>query len=75
MSTETRKCTDCEGNLVEIKLIDKGPGAYKPGYSDVEYTSLESKCSFWTGRFPALGRVRAFMCESCGLLKLYGEPN
>lgn len=75
MPAETRKCTDCQGDLVEVKLIDKSPGGYKPGNSDVEYTTLDAKCSLWTGKFPVLGSVRAFMCESCGLLKLYGQPN
>ncbi len=75
MFAEARKCEDCEGNLVEVKLIDKAPGGYKPGNSDVEYTTLDATCSLWTGKFPVLGKVRTFICESCGLLKLYGEPN
>jgi hypothetical protein len=35
----------------------------------------EAKQSFWTGRYPVEGRIVAFICEGCGRILLYGEPN
>jgi hypothetical protein len=41
-----------------------------------EYLVLpDDRLSFWTGKYPTAGTVRAFMCEGCSRIALYGgEP-
>jgi hypothetical protein len=68
---DTRRCSDCDGQMTEIRLIDKAHGL---SAQEVEYGSLGAKPSFWTGRVPIMGKVRAFMCSECGLIKQYGVP-
>jgi hypothetical protein len=38
----------------------------------LEYRLPEDHLSFWTGKFPTAGSVRAFMCAGCGRIALYG---
>ena len=68
---ETRKCTDCDGGMHAVKVLDRG----QPYYTDqaFEYTTLDDVAS-WTGAFRSATVVRAFICEKCGLIKLYGVP-
>jgi hypothetical protein len=54
----------------EIKLIDK---AHAGAHTDMEYSVPDAKRSFWTGRYPIEGRVRAWMCCECGRVALYGD--
>jgi hypothetical protein len=38
----------------------------------LEYRLPDDRLSFWTGKYPTAGVVRAFMCEGCGRIALYG---
>lgn len=71
MATAREVCSDCGGTAHEIKLVDYAHGN-RP--RDVEYTLPEAKRSIWTGRFPAEGRIVAYMCESCGRIAYFGAP-
>jgi hypothetical protein len=54
-----------------IRLIDKTHGGH---HADLEYTLPEARRSFWLGVFPVEGKVRAYMCDHCGRILLFGEP-
>ena len=38
----------------------------------LEYRLPEDQLSFWTGRYSTAGEVRAFLCQECGRIALYG---
>jgi hypothetical protein len=66
---QREKCSDCGGQLQEIKVIDK---AHYSVHSGLEYTSSEAKRNAWSGSFPIEGKVLAFLCSKCGRIALYG---
>lgn len=70
--SESRTCTDCNGAMTEIRLIDKGQGLTP---QEAEYGPLGAKPAFWSGKVPVAGKIRGFMCSDCGLIKLYGVPD
>jgi hypothetical protein len=75
MTDDAFKCADCEGNMVQVKLIDKAHGVNgRTQTSMEEYALIDSKISFWRGTRAIAGTVNAYMCDSCGVLKLYGVP-
>jgi hypothetical protein len=45
------------------------------GHVELQYAAAEAKSTFFTGRIPALGVVRGFICPQCGLIKLYGTQS
>lgn len=67
-----RECTDCDGTMHEVKMVDKGHGNQS---HPLEYAAVDARPSFWIGQVPYAGAVAAFLCESCGLIKLYGVPH
>ena len=74
---ESRTCVECQGAMFPIIVMDKShPGARKHSYAgSLEYRMPEDRLSFWTGKYPTAGAVRAFLCEDCGRIALYGsEP-
>ena len=71
-TNQERKCPDCAALMHPIRLIDKSQANT---HNDLEYTLPESKRGFWLAQFPIEGKVRAYMCEQCGRILLYGEPN
>ena len=75
MNTEDKKCPDCGGSMKAIKIIDKTvEGVGTAAHSDLEYTAPEAKRSFWKGLFPVEGKITAYMCDGCGRILLYGQP-
>jgi hypothetical protein len=61
-----------------IIIMDK----YRHGLTEhrdtkpLEYRLPDDRLSFWTGKYPTAGVVRAFMCADCGRIALYGrEPD
>ncbi len=75
MDTDEKKCPDCGRPLKAIKIVDNARRGGIPTQGELTYTAPEAKRSFWTGLFPAEGRVAAFMCDGCGRILLYGEPH
>jgi hypothetical protein len=63
------RCVDCQEEMHKIALIDRGHAGVMV---DMEYRLPETKRSFWTGQFPVAGKVHAFMCCKCGMIRLYG---
>ena len=65
-----RSCADCEGEMREIRLIDKSHAElHKP----LEYAAADSKKG-WFGRYSIAGNVNAFRCQQCGVIRLSGVP-
>ena len=69
----SRTCAECQGTMSPIIIMDKAPGAARHSYTaPLEYRLPDDRVSFWTGKYPSAGEVRAFMCEACGRIALYG---
>jgi hypothetical protein len=68
---QDRTCSDCDGNLQPIVVMDVGHQGHIGQLMD---RSFDDKRSFWTGRFPTGGPVQAFLCQDCGLIALFGQP-
>lgn len=66
---ETRGCSDCDGILQEIIVIDRG---HANTTRIQEYAAADAKRSLWTGQLPIAGAVKSYMCSECGLIKSYG---
>lgn len=75
METESQRvCVECEGAMAPIIIMDKAPGVARHYVSgQLEYRLPDDKVSFWTGRFPSTGVVRAYLCADCGRIALYGD--
>ena len=65
------QCPECKTPMHEIRIIDKGDEHILP-HHELEYTVAEAKRSAWTGRFPIVGKVVAYMCQQCGQIELHG---
>ena len=71
----SRTCADCQGSMSPIIIMDK----YRHGLTEhrdtkpLEYRLPDDRLSFWTGKYPTAGEVRAFMCSGCGRIALYGR--
>jgi len=73
MSDEA-SCVECQGEMSPVVVMDKDRwGNTGPGPQAIEYRRPEDSRSFWTGKYPTAGLVRAFMCGSCGRISLYGN--
>ena len=76
MNTNDKKCPDCDGSMKAIKIVDRLlEGLVITKNNELAYTVPEAKRSFWTGVLPIEGRIIAYMCEVCGRVLLYGQPN
>ncbi len=70
----SRTCVECQGQMSAIIIMDK----YRHGLTKhrdtmpLEYRLPDDHLSFWTGRYPSAGEVKAFMCANCGRIALYG---
>ena len=71
-TNKERKCPDCAGAMGPIRLIDKAQGGT---HAELEYGLSETSRSFWMARFAIEGQIRAYMCQQCARILLYGEPN
>ena len=72
MSEEpVRLCSDCDGELQPIVIMDNAHGGRIYG---LEYRQPDDKRSFWTGGYPTAGPVEAYLCQDCGRIALYGQP-
>jgi hypothetical protein len=67
--SDNRECSDCNGQLLEIRLIDK---EHLGLHNSIEYAAADSKRGRWTAAYPIEGKVNAFMCQQCGNIRLYG---
>jgi hypothetical protein len=63
--------------MAPIVIMDKShrsPTAHRFAGA-LEYRLQDDRVSFWTGKYPSAGLVRAYLCEDCGRIALYGgEP-
>jgi hypothetical protein len=64
---------ECEGPMSPILIMDKTyPVNVYRSAQELEYRRPDDSRSFWTGKFPTAGPVRAFLCGECGRIALYG---
>ena len=70
-SEATKFCVECQGAMFPVVLLDKIHHTGTP--REFEYRQPDDSRSFWTGKYPTAGRVRAFLCEGCGRIALYGS--
>ncbi len=69
----SKTCVECQGAMSPIIVMDKDRyGNLGPGPQTLEYRRPEDSRSFWSGKYPTAGPVRAFMCGGCGRIALYG---
>jgi hypothetical protein len=67
----SKTCVECRGAMSPVVVMDK---VHHTGTARaLEYRQPDDRPSFWTGRFPTAGQVRAFMCGGCGRIALYGS--
>ena len=66
----TIRCLDCQAIMSPVVLY--GDTGTPEG---LLYRRPEDSRSFWTGRYPPGGQVRAFMCADCGRIVLYGSAS
>ena len=75
MSNEPSRSCECGGAMAPIEVIDKHAGMTRLSQAGpLEYRLPGERPSFWTGRFPSGGILRAFMCGECGRVSFYGVP-
>jgi hypothetical protein len=73
---ERSKCPDCEGDLVNIKLLDAtdssraGEGT---GHVELTYAAPAAAASFFTRTVAKSGTVKAKLCNQCGRILLYAS--
>jgi hypothetical protein len=57
-----------------IVIMDVAPGlARRAVAGPLTYRLPDDRVSFWTGKYPTAGVVRAYMCSGCGRIALYGD--
>lgn len=71
MPDQRRTCSDCDGALTAIQLIDKRGRGTGVVHGVLEDAVGEAKRSMCTGKFPVEGEVHAYMCGGCGRVLLY----
>jgi hypothetical protein len=73
----SRPCVECDGTMSPIVIMDKSHGGpTRHRYTGtLEYRLPEDRLSFWTGKYPTAGAVRAFLCGICGRIALYGSKS
>jgi hypothetical protein len=71
----TRACAECRGAMSRIVIMDKigMQFASRATSQELEYRQADDTLSFWTGKYPTTGKVRAFLCGNCGRIALYGQ--
>ena len=77
MSEAIDSCSDCQGHLEPIRLIDATNVALGSGgthHTTLSYAAADAKRSMFLGAYPRKGRVMAFLCVECGRIFLYGVP-
>jgi len=74
-----KNCPDCKGNLRKVKLFGRSwenPISGAAIDADIRfYAEDNAKRSSFLGMFKPKGKVKSFICESCGRIFLYGIPN
>ena len=75
MQDETTKtCMACQGAMTPVMVLDRDSyGLTRQGTQVLAYRHPDDSQSFWTGKYPTAGIVRAYMCEGCGKIDLYGS--
>jgi hypothetical protein len=70
ITSETRKCSDCGGEMVEGFILQPAPG----GYAVSRWIKGHPQRAWWRGiqtKDVECRAVETYRCEGCGLLKAY----
>lgn len=65
-----RRCLECGSETHPIRLLDQ---AHHRGHLEPEYTAIDEKRNWFSGRFPVQGKVGAELCSACGRIVLYAQ--
>jgi len=68
---ETKKCLECEGQMVEIRVIDHSHGGMQ---AELAYSSTDRTPSWFTSYYKEVGKLGAYMCTKCGAVRFYARP-
>lgn len=69
-----RTCVECQGSTFPIVIMDNAPGMTRRAVvGPLQYRLPDDRVSFWTGKYPSAGVVRAYLCAECGRIALYGD--
>ena len=73
----TRTCAECRESMSPVVIMDKVGLQFTKGSTiqELEYRLAEDSRSFWTGKYPTAGKVRAFLRGNCGRIALYGDAS
>lgn len=72
MPEQETTCPDCQSEMRPIKLISTGEFSSQ---KEVGYAVGDAEKTWFLGRYPKQGKVRAEMCRSCGRITLHGEAH
>jgi hypothetical protein len=74
-----KKCPDCDGELIKIKLISRGWENPISGIAvDADlgfYAEGDAERSGFSGMFKPAGTVESYLCTACGRIFLFGAQN
>ena len=74
METKVRTCTDCQGTMSPIIIMDIAPALTRRAVAGpLTYRLPDDRMNFWSGNYPTAGVVQAFMCSGCARIALYGR--
>jgi len=68
----SKKCIECGSPTHPIRVLDEGREGghlHQPGYA-----AIDSKRSWFFGRYPIEGELAAELCESCGRVTFRAVP-
>ncbi|MGZ0174997.1 MAG: hypothetical protein ACKVHE_36345 [Planctomycetales bacterium] len=59
--------------MSEIRIANK-QGA-TPELAGQEYVATDGERGFWSGAYPKAGKIRTYLCQACGSIRLFGQPS
>jgi uncharacterized OB-fold protein len=68
----SKKCIECGSPTHPIRVLDEGG---QEGHLMPEYAAIDSKRSWFFGRYPVEGHLAAELCESCGRVTFRAVPD
>jgi hypothetical protein len=78
MEAQQTNCTSCDGEMRPIKLNDATgviPNRVGVGHVEPTYSAIDAKASWFMGKVPPEGTIKARICTTCGQIVLFGVSN
>ena len=70
-----KKCPDCTFTMRSIKLFGRGFGTFMAQDAALYYAAGDADRGSWSGRYSIAGGVKAYLCQKCGRILLYGQSD